>query len=116
MERARETEELAESQVENAIPEGEEIAGGEITGGIQPEDVRNEIKRRRERTSSALSWTLVIIMAVTVIGHYATTAAFLRAGDSASVEVLKGIYDGWLPVISGFVGAAVTYYLTHDRE
>ena len=37
------------------------------------------------------------------------------SGKSEVAKALSDIYEKWLPVITGFTGSAVTYFLTRER-
>jgi hypothetical protein len=56
------------------------------------------------------------MLAVGLVGHYVAVIAFEWNGKSESVKSLQTILNAWLPVVSGLVGAAVTYYFTRDRK
>jgi hypothetical protein len=59
---------------------------------------------------------LIWMMALGLVGHYVAVIAFEWNGKSESVKSLQTILNAWLPVVSGLVGAAVTYYFTRDRR
>jgi hypothetical protein len=97
---------------------GDEIAeepvdGGPVYGvghdlGVHPEKADKEFARK-------LAILLVWILAFSALLHYAVVAivqAFMDEDTQPIVESLGKIFSVWLPVMSGFVGAAVTYYFT----
>lgn len=97
-------------------PEHEEQA--EISGGYVTdlEDVAFHETKHRAQTARLLAVTLVWILAGTIIVHYTVTACLSIAGKAEAVEGLNKVFNVWLPVISGLVGAATTYYFTRDRQ
>jgi len=90
-----------------------EIAGGYVR---DIEDLTFHEPKHRAQTAKLLALTLVWILAITIFIHYSTTALLSYASRTDAVESLNKIFNGWLPVISGLVGAATTYYFTRDRQ
>lgn len=58
---------------------------------------------------------LIWMMAVGLLLHYAAVMALEWAGKHEAVKSLEDIFHAWLPVLSGLVGAAVTYYFTREK-
>lgn len=97
----------------------EELDAGTVTG-VGTSDpltvsVRDQIKREQARTTSYLAYTLIATLLLSVLGHYVATLALHLSGKSEVAQALSEIYDKWLPVITGFTGSAVTYFLTRER-
>ena len=57
---------------------------------------------------------LITMMAVGLLIHYAAVILFEWSGKHESVKSLETILNAWLPILSGLVGAAVTYYFTRE--
>jgi hypothetical protein len=55
------------------------------------------------------------MMAVGLVLHYAAVIALEWSGKHDAVRSLEAISNAWLPVLSGLVGAAVTYYFTREK-
>src|SRR5260221_2194782 len=55
---------------------------------------------------------LIAMMAVGLLIHYGAVITFEWIGKHDAVKSLETILNAWLPVLSGLVGAAVTYYFT----
>lgn len=65
------------------------------------------------RTARRIAYFLVSIMAFTVVGHYTLTLVLgLMGGEDATIELISGIFRTWLPLIAGFAGGAITFFLT----
>jgi hypothetical protein len=97
----------------------EELDAGTVTG-VGTSDpltvsVRDQIRREQAKTTSYLAYALIATLLLSVIGHYTTTLVLHLAGKSEVAKVLSDIYEKWLPVITGFTGSAVTYFLTRER-
>lgn len=72
-------------------------------------------EKHQADTSRKLAFGLLIILGVTVIVHYLATLILELNEKHAAVESIEKIFNSWLPVISGLVGGAVTYYFTKDK-
>jgi hypothetical protein len=57
---------------------------------------------------------LITMMAVGLLIHYGAVILFEWSGKHESVKSLETILNAWLPILSGLVGAAVTYYFTRE--
>lgn len=70
----------------------------------------------REKTARFIAILLIAILTLSVVFHYAMVIICSLCFENLDIQKLSQIYDGWLPVISGFVGAAVTYYYTQGGD
>lgn len=95
-------------------PEADEdvIEGGTITLSPQPVSWKD---RHESETAKVLTFALVGILAGSLLIHYVAVSVLLLNGQKETVDVLTTIFDKWLPVISSFVGGAVTFYLTRKK-
>lgn len=95
--------------------EGEQLP---IEGGFVSEITELEFHQEKHRAETArrLAYLLVWIMGVTVGIHYLATGILVGLGLADATESLARIFNIWLPVISGLVSAAATYYFTRDRS
>ncbi len=78
--------------------------------------LRVEKVTHQAKTASCLAYILVGILVLTLILHYISTLILSCKGQAESVQVLGEVFDKWLPVITGFVGGAVTYYFTREKS
>jgi hypothetical protein len=88
-----------------------------IEGGIVQSMVDVEIvpKRHREATARMIAISLVGILAGSALLHF--IAILVLAHDQANaMEETDKFFNAWLPVISGLVGSATTYYFTKDKS
>ena len=53
--------------------------------------------------------------AIGLVVHYAAVIALEWSGKHESVKSLETVFSAWLPILSGLVGAAVTYYFTREK-
>ena len=100
------------------LPEIEELDGGFVRDLDEPDESapRFEERKHREKTASNLAFLLVTILVVTLVLHYIATLILSCYEQAETVQVLGEIFNKWLPVITGFVGGAVTYYFTKEKS
>jgi hypothetical protein len=72
-------------------------------------------KAHRDVITGRLAWTLIVVMALSLVAHYSVVTIFIYRGNTAAAESLQNIFHAWLPVISGLVGAAVAYYFADKK-
>ncbi len=89
------------------------IQGGTISGLDQETEWRPE-KHHAVTASRLANWLLVILGASFVVHYIALTILSLNE-KTETVEALSSLFGTWLPVMSGFVGGAVTYYFTREQ-
>ncbi len=113
----------ANSEAETLGQEGELIDGGAITGPVMEggtvkplEIIEVRSRRVRETTARAIALTLVWVLALSALVHYIGVFILVLADKTPAVEELNRSFNAWLPVISGLVGSAVTYYFTKERS
>ena len=74
-----------------------------------PGEPRDPAKQR-----AIIARILITMMAAGLLIHYAAVILFEWNGKHESVKSLETILNAWLPILSGLVGAAVTYYFTRE--
>ena len=89
------------------------IEAGEVQG-LDGELHFHEAKHRAE-TSRLLAIMFVWVLALSFFVHYVTTALVLVLGNESTAESLSKIFNVWLPVMSGLMGSAATYYFTKEK-
>ncbi len=89
------------------------IEGGSVEG---LEDLQIEERKHRAATARALAYCLVGILAGTVAIQYGLTMWLVLLGKDAGVSALDKLFNALLPVISGLVGGAVTFYFTKEKN
>jgi len=100
--------------------EKELLDAGTVDAGIVEDLNRRPIKvekvTHRAKMASYLAFILVAILFLTLLLHYFATLILSCYGQAETVQVLGEVFDKWLPVITGFVGGAVTYYFTKEKS
>jgi hypothetical protein len=89
------------------------IEGGEVSAS--PE-LTFQPARHRAVTARYLAYGLAITLVLSVIVQYVCTLILIKWGAKDSLDNLSKIFNAWLPVISGLVSSAATYYFTKDRN
>lgn len=89
-------------------------AGGEVQGdaGVH---VDKQIEKDRADMAIRLARLVIWALIATVAVHYGSTTALNIFGYGTVAERLSEIYGTWLPVISGFSGSAITFFLRRDK-
>lgn len=116
---------------ESVSPPGEPAAVEVIEADI-PEDTMSEAvdppppdnptfpfdpAKQKADTARKIAYALVSILGGSILLHYVAVFFTSYQCDSAlRLEAYKAAFNAWLPVASGLVSAAVTYYLTRDRD
>jgi hypothetical protein len=96
-------------------PDEEPIEGGVITNlGDEPLSF-HEAKHRAD-TARRLAYWLVMVLGGSFAAHYLTVLTLEIFGKREAAESLSKLFASWLPVISSFVGSAITYYFTHEKR
>ena len=86
------------------------------TGGYQPTNVDDLLKRRHAETASRIVWMLLILFGVFVVCHYVCVMVLIFNGHNSDLPALEDVFHAWLPVLAGFVGSAVTFYFTRNKN
>ena len=89
------------------------IQGGEISGLDQEASWRPE--KHHAVTASWLAYLLLGILVTSFVVHYVAIVFLSIYEKKETVEALSSLFATWLPVMSGFVGGAVTYYFTREQ-
>lgn len=93
--------------------ESQPIEGGLVTQA--DEDLSFHKEKHQADTARRLAYWLVVVLGASIAMHYATVLTLELNAHHSAVESLEKIYNSWLPVISGLVGGAATYYFTKGK-
>jgi len=97
-------------------PRAVEDDGAIEGGGIQSNSsVTVSAPRDLEKSRAVLATGLLALLALTVFGHYLAVLVLAWNGKK-EVDALSTAFNASLPVVSGLVGSAVTYYFTKGHE
>lgn len=87
---------------------------GGVVGSLDEPPVM--IERHRVETARYLAFGLVAILGITIVLHYALTAASVYHGRLDVVPHLDKTFNVVMPLLSGLVGAAATYFFTRGQK
>ena len=90
------------------------IEGGDIVG-VDKETIGTK-PSHREQTAKTFTLTLLGIFAGALLLHYVALLLVLSWHDEGAAEIIEKQFNAWLPVLSGLVGSAATYYLTRQKS
>jgi hypothetical protein len=71
-------------------------------------------KAHRDVISGRLAIILVIVMGLGFCA-YCIGLSLVPAEPTVRLEALRSAFNGWLPAVTGFVGAAIAYYFAKDK-
>lgn len=93
------------------------LEAGDITdfgdGNSGAISVESKVKMDNAQAARTLAYTLIFILAGSFFVHYGTTTWLTT--QQIPTDSLNDLFENWLPVITTFVGSAVTYFLTKER-
>jgi len=94
---------------------GEQLIQGGTISGLD-EEVNWRPEKHHAVTASRLAFLLVWVLILSFVLHYSAIIALSAMGKKETVDALSSLFGVWLPVMSGFVGGAVTYYFTREQS
>lgn len=92
-----------------------DIEGGEIVGKLD-DYTDKSVERYKARTTRWIAYLLIGIFGLSFVIHYVVIIHLATSNQNAAVEIAERTFGAWLPIVSGFVGAAVTYFFTRERN
>lgn len=104
---------MPDPAVPQSGPEPEIIEGGDVE---RVTDVQFEERKHRASTARVLAYCLLGLLAATIAIQYGFTLWLILSGKDAAVVALDKLFNALLPILSGLVGGAVTYYFTKERS
>jgi hypothetical protein len=104
---------VPENVAQAATDEGV-IEGGSVSD-FQEYEWEPEKKHRAE-TARYLAYGLVGILAFTILIQYGMTVVLICLNRESGVATLEKLFSTLLPVLSGLVSAAATYYFTREKN
>ena len=85
-------------------------------GAVEPLQDYQVAEKHRADTARYLAYALVGILALTILLQYGLTLALIYSGKAEAIPNLDKVFNGLLPLLSGLVGGASTYYFTRERK
>jgi hypothetical protein len=73
-------------------------------------------EQHRANTARYLAYALVGTLALSVIFQYASTMVLIYTGKTDAIPNLDKTFNILMPLLSGLVGGATTYYFTREKR
>jgi hypothetical protein len=73
-------------------------------------------EQHRANTARHLAYALVGVLALSVVFQYASTMIPIYTGKADTIPNLDKTFNILMPVVSGLVGGATTYYFTREKR
>jgi hypothetical protein len=90
----------------------EEVLEG---GEVEPLQDYPVAEQHRANTARYLAFALVATLALSVVFQYASTIIFVYTGKADAIPNLDKTFNILMPLLSGLVGGATTYYFTREK-
>ncbi|MBZ5610583.1 MAG: hypothetical protein LAP38_20155 [Acidobacteriia bacterium] len=97
----------AEPRLSSDIVEGGTVA--------QLEDYPVAEKHKAD-TARYLAYSLVAILGLSIVLQYSLTIVLVFTGRTDATPILDKTFNVLMPLLSGLVGGAATYYFTRERK
>jgi len=85
-------------------------------GDVDPLQDYSVAERHRADTARYLAYALVGTLALSVVLQYALTLVLIYTGKTEGIANLDRTFNVLMPILSGLVGGATTYYFTRDKR
>ena len=102
-------EDIAQAAADESIIEGGSVSDFQEIKW-EPE------KKHRAETARYLAYGLVGILAFTILIQYGMTVFLIFLNRESGVATLEKLFSTLLPVLSGLVSGAATYYFTREKN
>jgi hypothetical protein len=92
---------------------GDDVLEG---GEVEPLQDYTIAEQHRANTARYLALSLVAILALSVVFQYASTMILIYTGKVDAIPNLDKTFNILMPLLSGLVGGATTYYFTREKR
>ena len=104
----------SEGQIGRSEPRtGEDALEG---GAVEPLQDYPIAGQHRAHTARYLAYALVATLALSVVFQYFSTMILLYTGKTDAIPNLDKTFNILMPLLSGLVGGATTYYFTREKR
>jgi len=97
----------AETRVGSDVVEG---------GTVAPLEDYPVSEKHKADTARYLAYALVAILALSIVLQYSLTIVLVFTGRIDATPILDKTFNVLMPLLSGLVGGAATYYFTRERK
>jgi hypothetical protein len=85
-------------------------------GKVEPLQEYKIAEVHRANTARYLALALVAILGLSVVLQYTSTMILIYSGKADAIPNLDKMFNILMPVLSGLVGGAATYYFTKEKR
>ena len=85
-------------------------------GSVEPLQDYTVAEQHRANTARYLALALVAILGLSIVLQYALVTLLIYTGKADAIPNLDKMFNILMPVLSGLVGGATTYYFTKERR
>jgi hypothetical protein len=104
----------SEGQIGRSEPRtGEDALEG---GAVEPLQDYPIAEQHRAHTARYLAYALVATLALSVVFQYFSTMILIYTGKTDAIPNLDKTFNIPMPLLSGRVGGATTYYFTREKR
>jgi hypothetical protein len=104
-----------ESEFQNARSaprlENDVLEGGEV----EPLEDYPVAEKHKADTARYLAYSLVAVLGLSIIFQYSLTIVLVYTGKMEAIPILDKTFNILMPLLSGLVGGATTYYFTRNK-
>jgi hypothetical protein len=100
------------NELENRRPDGDVLEGG----AVEPLQDYPIAELHRANTARYLALALVVILALSVVFQYTSTMILVYTGKTDAIPNLDKTFNILMPLLSGLVGGATTFYFTREKQ
>ena len=84
-------------------------------GKVSWKDSDHNSREYRDKATRSLAGWFVLVFVAVIAAQYALVTWFTFAHNDDGLVHVEKVFSAVLPVVSGLVGAAATYYFTRER-
>ena len=85
-------------------------------GAVEPLQDYPVAEQHRANTARYLAYASVATLALSVVFQYASTMILIYTGKTDAIPNLDKTFNILMPLLSGLVGGATTYYFTREKK
>ncbi len=90
-----------------------------ISTNVEPRGLQltsDDLKVRESQTARHITITLLLMLGVTFVINYVVMILLTMKNRLDAAPLFERMFSVWMPLLSGLVGSAVTFYLSKERK
>lgn len=101
---------------DQAPNEEQALTAADVGRGFQPPSSPNPKEERESQTARTIAITLLVMLGVTFLADVGSVIVLTVYNRLDAAPFFERMFSAWLPLLSGLVGTAITFYLTRGRK